>query len=510
MVGGAVRDKDEAVPAYRELERRFERLMTLQSVEYMLHWDTAAVMPEAASESRAGQLALVRVLQHEMLSADAVPGLLDEAEGEAGALDPWDAANLREMRRMWIHAASVPVDLVDALSRACSACHALWRGARPNSDFDGIRPALEEVLARTREVAQARGERLGCSAYDALLDQHEPGMRCAHIDPLFDELAAFLPGFREKVIAYQGTIAAPLPLKGPFAVDAQRELGLSLMKVVGFDFAHGRLDVSLHPFCGGTPDDVRITTRYREDDFAESLMGVLHETGHAMYQRGLPKKWRVQPVGQPRGMAVHESQSLLLEMQACRSKPFLEFAAPLIRKAFGGDGDAWQADNLYRRYTHVKPGFIRVSADEVCYPSHVILRYRLEKAMVAGELEVSDLPQAWREGMLDLLGLDPPDHANGCLQDVHWFDGAFGYFPSYTLGAMTAAQLFRTAVGEDGDIVAGIAKGDFAPLFSWLRSKIHELGSRHTTPELVERATGRSLDIEQYKLHLSERYLPEG
>ena len=295
--------------------------------------------------------------------------------------------------------------------------------------------------------------------------------------------------------------------EGPFPIEAQRRAGIRLMERLGFDFAHGRLDVSLHPFCGGTPDDVRITTRYDEADFTQALMGVLHETGHALYERGLPPDWRNQPVGDARGMSIHESQSLLVEMQVCRSREFLEFAAPLLRECFGGTGPAWDADNLYRLYTKVERGFIRVDADEVTYPAHVILRYRLERALVAGELDLADLPAAWNAAMRELLGIVPPDDRLGCLQDVHWYDGAWGYFPTYTLGAMTAAQLFAAAKRADPAIAPGIAKGEFAPLMRWLRANIHSQGSRLSTTEVIEKATGAPLNDAVFRAHLRSRYL---
>jgi carboxypeptidase Taq len=279
------------------------------------------------------------------------------------------------------------------------------------------------------------------------------------------------------------------------------------MQAVGFDFNHGRLDTSLHPFCGGVPDDVRITTRYDEDDFMTALMGVLHETGHALYERGLPSDWRLQPVGEARGMALHESQSLLIEMQACRGAEFIGFMAPLAREAFGGEGPAWEVDNLVRVYNRVEPGFIRVDADEVTYPAHVILRYRLEKRLIAGEMELDDLPAAWNAGMEELLGVVPPDDRLGCLQDIHWYDGAWGYFPTYTLGAIAAAQLFAAAKDAVPDISGAIAKGDFTPLMGWLGENVHALGSSRSGDELLERATGRPLDPAVFKAHLSARYL---
>ncbi len=348
---------------------------------------------------------------------------------------------------------------------------------------------------------------MGLGLYDALLDQYEPGGRCERIDGLFEDLAGFLPELTQKVIEHQaakGPAAAPT---GPFPQEKQRALGLRMMGVLGFDFDHGRLDVSHHPFCGGTPDDVRITTRYREDDWTQSLMGVLHETGHALYEMGLPAEWRAQPVGNARGMSVHESQSLLMEMQACRSKEFIGFMAPHAAEIFGGGGEGWAPENLYRLYTKVERGLIRVDADELTYPAHVILRYRLERAMIGGQLEIKDLPGAWNEGMQSLVGAVPPDFATGCLQDIHWVEGLFGYFPTYTLGAMTAAQLFDAACRADAQVLPSIGRGDFAPLLAWLRENVHSQGSLHDTDELLTRATGKPLDAKVFEAHLERRYL---
>jgi carboxypeptidase Taq len=236
-------------------------------------------------------------------------------------------------------------------------------------------------------------------------------------------------------------------------------------------------------------------------------MAVIHETGHALYERGLPPDWRHQPVGQARGMSLHESQSLLMEMQACRSRPFIEFVTPLARATFGGNGAAWDQENIHRLYTRVKPDFIRVDADEVTYPAHVILRYRLERALIAGEMKLDDLPAAWNAGMKELLGIVPPSDREGCLQDIHWYDGAWGYFPTYTLGAMTAAQLFDSARRAKPEIPDAIGKGDFAPLLAWLRDNVHGHGSRLSNRELLTRATGRPLDPAVFKRHLETRYL---
>ncbi|HLI21268.1 MAG TPA: carboxypeptidase M32, partial [Stellaceae bacterium] len=451
---------------YAALEARFRRLGALGEAQAVLHWDMATQMPEGGAEARAEQLATLKLIRHDILGDAALPDLFAGAEAQ-NDLDPWQRANLGEMRRSWLHATAVPAELVEASSKAASACEMVWRQARPASDFARVLPALQKVLDLTRQVAAAKAAKLGTSPYDALLDQYEPGGSTAAIDRVFAPFAAHLPGLIDDALAAQGKRPAPLVPEGPFPIAKQRDAAVKLMERIGFDFDHGRLDISLHPFCGGTPDDVRITTRYEEGNFQRALQGVLHETGHAMYERGLPEAWRRQPVGRARGMSLHESQSLLVEMQVCRSRAFQRFAAPILRDVFGASGPAWEAENLYRLGTRVERSFIRVDADEVTYPAHVILRYRLERALLAGDLALKDLPAAWNDGMKALLGIVPPDDRRGCLQDIHWYEGAFGYFPTYTLGAMTAAQLFDAAKRADPGILPGIERGDFAPLMAW-------------------------------------------
>jgi carboxypeptidase Taq len=492
--------------AYRQLEERFRRIGAIEQAISVLHWDTATIMPEGGTAARAEQLATLRLIAHQHLVAPQIEALLADAEASDGDLGEWQRANLREMRRRWLHAEAVPGVLVEAESRACSECEAVWRGARLQSDFAAVLPGLEQILRVEREIGAIKGERLGKSPYEALIDQYEPGASVAAIDRLFNEISAFLPDLIEGALTCQAATPSA-SISGTFPEETQRRLVLRLMERIGFDFAHGRLDISAHPFCGGIPDDVRITTRYSEDDFARSLMGVLHETGHALYQRGLPVEWRLQPVGRARGMAMHESQSLLLEMQVCRSRAFLTYAAPIIREAFHTDGPDWEVDALYRRQIRVCRGLIRVDADEVTYPAHVILRYRLERAMIAGDLDPSELPAAWSSAMREMLGVVPDNDREGCLQDIHWYDGNWGYFPTYTLGALIAAQLFEAARRDLSDLNQSIAEGEFAPLLGWLRERVHAKGSLLSTAELVETATGRPLGTASFERHLQDRYL---
>jgi len=493
--------------AYDDLARRFHRLGALRAASGMLQWDSAAMMPAGAAAGRAEQIAQLNLVCHEILTEPAIADRLDRAEVAPAETDPWKRANLREMRRAWRHATAVPPALVEALSRAVSDCEHYWREARHRNDFAGLKPKFERVLSLVRETAAAKAQAFGLSPYDALLDEYEPGLSAERIDALFGDLLPFLKDALPRVVDKQATEAPPLRPAGPFPVEAQRKLGLDFMAVLGFDFERGRLDVSHHPFTGGAPSDVRITTRYDEKDFLRGLMGVWHETGHALYEQGLPEAWALQPVGQAPGMVLHESQSLLIEMQVCRSDAFLGFAAPRIAAAFGGEGKAWQGANLARIGRRVARSLIRVDADEVSYPLHVILRYRLERAMIAGKLEIADLPGAWNEAMRELVGIRPQDDRDGCLQDIHWPSGAFGYFPTYTLGALAAAQLFAAARRAEPAISAGIAKGDFAPLLAWLRANIHGRGHLERTDAVLTAATGRPLGTDAFKAHIAERYL---
>ena len=493
--------------AYGRLEEIFRRHALIGEAVGVLGWDKSVVMPPGGGAARAEQMATLRVMAHELVVDPRVGDLMAEAAADAAQLDQWQSANLREMRRTWLHATAVPADMVAARSHAAAAAEAAWRGARAESDFAALRPFLEEVLALTCEAGAAKAEALNRPVYDALMDEYEPDADGVRVGSVLEDYAAFLPEFLDEVLAHQARQPDPVPPSGPFPIPAQRLLCRHMAETVGIDFDTARLDESLHPFSGGVPEDSRITTRYHDDGFLDSLMGVLHESGHAMYERGLPPAWRHQPVGDARGMTLHESQSLLVEMQVCRSREFFEWAAPVIAQAFAAEGPAWTPGNLHRLATRVEPSLIRVAADEVTYPAHVILRTRLERAMIAGDLQVVDLPGAWGDGMVDLLGIRPPDDRQGCLQDIHWPDGDFAYFPTYSLGAMAAAQLAAAARAADPQIMPAIAKGDFGPLMAWLRPNVHNRASLLSTDELLVEATGKPLGADAFKVHLRRRYL---
>lgn len=492
---------------YAALCSRFGRIATLGEAEAVLNWDSAAVMPAGGGAARGEQLAVLAGVSHGMLVAGEVAGELDRAEASPPA-DAWQAANLRLMRRAYTRATALPAALVERRARVNSACEKVWREARRTDDFALVCPYLVEVVELVRETAALLAPALGLSPYDALMDGFQAGIGVADVEPVFARYERFLAEVLPEIEARQAAGGAPVPLAGVFPAERQEGLCRHLAARAGLDFAHARLDRSTHPFCGGTPTDVRITTRYDEADPAMALLGVLHETGHALYERGLPVEQARQPVGEAAGMAAHESQSLIVEMQACRSDPFLAWLGPELHGTFGGAPEPFAAENLQRLWRRVERGLIRVDADEVTYPAHVILRFRLERALVAGELEVADLPGAWRDGMRALLGVVPPTDALGCLQDIHWHYGAFGYFPSYTLGAMAAAQLMATARDEVEGLDEALGRGELQPLTAWLRTRVHAQGSRLGFNDLLKHVTGVPLDPAFFERHIRARYLP--
>ena len=388
---------------------------------------------------------------------------------------------------------------------ATARCEQAWRGQRPANDWAGFLPNFREVVAVAREEAARLSQAGDMRPYDALMDRYEPGMTCAQLDPLFADLRRWLPDLITRVQARQQGQAVIAPV-GPFAVETQRSLCLQVMQRLGFDFTRGRLDVSVHPFAGGVPEDVRLTTRYDPAEFISSLLGAIHECGHGRYEQNRPREWLGQPVSQARSMAIHESQSLAFEMQLGRHPGFVAGLAPMIRQAFG-DQPAFAADNLLKLVTRVAPGLIRVDADELTYAPHVMLRYDIERRLIECDIEPEDVPTLWDAGMAELLGQDSRGNfRDGPLQDVHWPEGMFGYFPCYTLGAMYAAQWFAAMRRETPRLDDHIAAGDFAPVFGWLDRQIWRSASRWPTDELALRASGQTLNPAFYRAHLEARY----
>jgi carboxypeptidase Taq len=486
---------------YQKLTQHFQKISHFEHLSALGDWDQATMMPSGGSEARGAAMAELAGHIHELKTADFLEEILGLAADEQ--LNTEQVANLREMQYQYFQANIVPVSLVQSKTQLAYQCEHAWRVQRKSNDWQGFKPNLEALITLVKEEAQIRAQAQGLSPYDALLNKFEPGMTTARLETVFGSLKSWLPGLITQVQAEQ---SSEKPFSIPsFSTANQEALGRDVMGFLGFDFNQGRLDISSHPFCGGVPGDIRLTTRYDEADFTQGLMGIVHETGHARYEQGLPKQWRGQPVGGHRSMAIHESQSLFCEMQLGRGNGFLTQIQPLIAEHLGS---VLNADALTNIYTRVKPGLIRVDADEVTYPCHVLLRFEAEKGLIDGSLQVANLPEFWAENMKSLLGVDTTgDYQNGCMQDIHWAVGELGYFPSYTLGAMYAAQ-FRYAIEKClGSVDTLVAQGKIHAVFDWLEHNIWSKGCLLSTDDLVKQATGETLNPEYFKRHLEQRYL---
>ena len=491
--------------SFQKLDDLCRRLDALDHALAILGADEATHMAPGGGEARAEAMAVLAGMHHRQATAPEIADWIDAAEQETLSED--QRAALREFRRVHTNLTCLPAEFVERQTRTRMRCEQLWRELRPRNDWAGFLPALDAVVELTREEAQRRAQVLKLDPYDALIEQYDPGGRTADIAPLFDELKGFLVDFVPRALEVQAKRFEIHPLRalsGSYAIEKQRELGLAMMAAVGFDVTRGSLSVSHHPFCGGVPSDVRITTRYRSDEFLSALMGVLHETGHALYEQNLPSEWAHWPLGNARGMAMHESQSLFVEKQIGRNPAFWRWALPVVERHLG---ESWSQDDILGHILHVERGLIRVDADEVTYPLHVILRFEIEQELIAGRLDTADLPEAWDRRMRDYLGLSTLDSpADGPMQDVHWPSGAIGYFPSYTLGAMIAAQQWAAMSRDLPDIDARLAEGRFDAINEWRRERVWSAGSRWSTPELIEKATGEPLNAAYFRDHLERRY----
>jgi carboxypeptidase Taq len=491
--------------SFERLDALCRKLDSLHHALSMLGVDEAVNMPEGGGEKRAEAMATLSAMYHEMAAAPEVADFIADAEDED--LDQKQAIAVSEFKRSYRNRICLSSDFVKRQTEQRLRCEQLWRQLRAENNWTDFLPALEGVIITMREEAYLRAEALNLSPYDALIEQYDPGSRVADIAPVFATLKTFLTGFIPTAVEKQAKLKRK-PLKGPYDIATQKALGQEVMQALGFDFNHGRLDVSHHPFCGGVPSDVRMTTRYRDDEFLSALMGIMHETGHGLYEQNLPAEWQHWPSGSARGMAMHESQSLFVEKQIGRNPAFWQHGVPLLKRHFGAAKfKRWSPEDFLRHVLVVKPGLIRVDADEVTYPMHIILRFELEQDLVSGELRASDIPDAWDAKMKASLGLSTADnYKDGPMQDVHWPSGAFGYFPSYTLGAMMAAQQWAAIVREHPLANDDVARGDFSALNAWRKQHIWSKASMASTPELMRQATGETLNAQYFIDHLKQRY----
>ena len=494
---------------YARVVHRFATAGKLTAAQMMLNWDAQTHMPRGGAWARGEQMAALTEVSAELIGGEGVADELSEAEEMAARLEPDEQADLKEMRRTWVHAAAVPKELQAAKARMSQALQAIWTRAKPENDFKSFAGLFDELLKVQREIAAAKAEALGTTPYGALMDEYDPGVGEKLVDPIFADLAEALPPLIAEVLERQAAWPDPVPYP-PSPTERQAALSHRLAIAVGHDPDQFRIDAAPHPFSvPHSPGDVRFTTRYDEDDVRYSIMATLHEAGHAMYEHNLPRAFAFRPGGMARGMSVHESQSLSLEMMAGRSREFLEHLAPLMAEVLGGDPAPYTVANVLNSSRRLDDDFIRVNADELSYPLHVILRYRIEKALLSGDLPVADLPTVWDDMFEQMFARRPPSLAKGCLQDIHWSAGLIGYFPNYAVGALLAAQLFERANADDPGIRPALARGDFGPYFAWARPRVHERASLVGFIDLVVDATGAPLATDAFKRHIRLRYLEE-
>jgi len=496
--------------AYDDLAKLLREAQTLTSVTELLGWDQETMMPRKAAALRAEERALLSTLAHERATHPRLGELLAACEADqALRADPQVAANLREIRRDYDRARKLPLDLVAEMSETSSLAMEAWKVARGQNDFKQFQPWLEKQLRLNRRKAECWGTPAGGELYDALLDDFEPNTTTVELEAIFRPLREALTP-----LILTLTSAAHQPTDAPFRValplDQQLAFNRSLLEQIGFDVRAGRLDTSAHPFSVGLgPGDTRITTRFRDDALLDAVGSSLHEAGHGLYEQGLPKqRLHGQPLAEPLGLAIHESQSRLWENHVGRSRAFCRWVLPEMQRFFGAPLEAAGTDDLYEAVNTVRAGLIRVESDEATYHLHIMLRFDLERAMLRDDLRAADLPAAWNERVKQDLGLEVPDDTRGCLQDIHWSMGAIGYFPTYTLGSLYAAQMWEAVAQSVPELSEQIARGEFAALLGWLRTNIHAHGRRYPAVELCRRVTGRPLDHGPLMRHLEHKLRP--
>lgn len=495
---------------YVELLELVRRSALLGSCGAVLSWDRETYMPSGGNDHRANQLSLLAGVAHEWSTHPRIGELLDElADSELNDGEETDSVvNIREIRRVYNRAVKLPQRLVEELSRVTALAQHHWAEARRDDRFATFAPWLKQIIDLKREEAAAVGYADDGEPYDALLEEYEPAASSAEVTREFDALRAELVPLLD---AIRGSKRRPQTeiLQRHFPESEQSTFGLEAAAAIGFDFDRGRLDVTTHPFCSGFgPGDCRLTTRYDERFFPTSFFGTLHEAGHGLYEQGLPAEAFGSPLGSSVSLGIHESQSRLWENLVGRSQAFWQHFYPKARHHFPHALGNVDFDDFHFAINAVTPSFIRVEADEVTYNLHIMLRFDLERELIGGRLDPDDVPTAWNERFAADMGITPESDADGCLQDVHWSAGLFGYFPTYALGNMYASQFFAAADQELGDLQPMLAAGDFQPLLDWLRQHIHQQGQRFPATRLVEVVTGDKLSNRPLVRHLNDRFRP--
>ncbi len=490
---------------YRQLVLKLEERSRLGGVIATMHWDQEVIMPKGAAENRSKQMATLAGILHEKTVDIELGRIIKELiNSDMDIFTEIERCNIHEAEREYKIETKVPKELVQEIAELSSQGHHIWVKAREDNQFEQFAPTLERLVFLKKNWAKFAFPEL--EPYDANIDVFERGMRMGRLTPMFEiikkELIPLIKAIKKSSVSPDVSF-----LEGDFSIEKQKVMGKIISKDIGFNYDKGRMDVSVHPFCGGGhPTDVRITTRYRSDRFIESIYAVIHETGHALYEQGRMDKYFDLPVSESLSMGIHESQSLFWERMIAQSPYFCEYYLDLFVKTFPEELKGISSGKLYSAINRCKPSFIRVEADEVTYPLHVILRYEIEMGLFNGSISVKDLPEIWNQKMEDYLGIRPSSDSEGVLQDVHWSGGAFGYFPSYTLGALYACQFYSRLLLDINETEKKIRGGNFSCIKKWLKDNIHNQGRLYSPDQLILLVTGEELNPDFFISYLKRKY----
>lgn len=489
-------------PELKKVYSHLRRIYTLGCIGALLDWDQKVTMPAEGGEDRAEQLELMSALSHESMTDPAFLELVDAQYEIRNTLAAEDLVNIRELKRILDRARRLPTDFVAHRSKVTTRAYQTWTEARPKDDWKSILPHLEEIVSLCRKEAEFLGYEE--HPYDALLDGYEPGGKIALLKPLLlrlgKELSALIPSIKDK---FQNVA----DINGDFPEEVQSKFNTRLAQVFGYDISRGRLDATHHPFqttIGAR--DVRITTHFYRNDYLSSVYSTLHETGHALYEAGLLERHKGTPMGSAVSLGIHESQSRLWENLIGRSQQYCRFLHRTLKDYFPEEHRRLTPESLWRTVNKVNPSLIRIEADEVTYSLHVIIRLLLEEQLISGTLSVKDLPDAWNDSYEEYLGIRPTDYKNGVMQDVHWFSGSIGYFPTYALGNLYGAMMLKTAERDLPSLWQDVEQGNCLPLLHWLRSNVHELGMTYSGPELIKKITGQELNEAPFLNYIKQKF----
>ncbi|RQG89090.1 carboxypeptidase M32 [Natrarchaeobius halalkaliphilus] len=486
---------------YDEFETRVERISNVSNAAGILRWDQEVVMPAEGTPARAQQLSTLSSISHELLTADETGRLLEELESADLSADR--SAVVREVRRQYDRETSVPGELVEQISTATTNAHPKWKRAKEEDDFEAFAPVLEELVELKREYAECIDP--DADPYEVLFSEYEPYIDLETAERVLERLRDELVPLIDAIDDSDSELTTDA-FAGAFDDDDQEALARDVLDALGYDWSRGRLDTAPHPFSSGTQFDARVTTRFESEDLLGSITSTIHEFGHANYTLGLPDEGYGTPLGEARDLSVHESQSRLWENHVGRSRPFWERFLPIARERFSELEDV-TPEAAYESANQVyDDNLVRVEADELTYHLHIVIRFEIERDLVSGDLAVEDVPEAWNDKYEEYLGIRPETDSEGCLQDIHWSHGSFGYFPTYSLGSVLAAQLYAAAAADRGEFDGRIREGEFADLNGWLRENVHRHGKRYTTPELIERATGEALTADYFLEYVRTKY----